>query len=232
VDGTFVLLNGRTGEYTRYNSERAATRFPPCSTFKIPNTAILLESGVAPDAEYLVKYDPALKQTSDWAKDFTLRSAFKASAAWYYQVLARRAGMAVERRFVEELNYGNHDTRGGLETMGSPFWIDGTLRISADEQVTFLRRFYEGQVGLSERTTRLTKEIMRAETTPTWTLSAKTGACQPTGEDTTNWYVGYVEKGDDVYYFALEMGDKTFGRAFSERVSKTREILTDLGVLR
>ena len=72
------------------------------------------------------------------------------------------------------------DTRGGLDKTGVPFWVDGTLRISANEQVAFLKRLYEGRLGLSDRTTRLTKEIMVAEETPTWRLSAKTGACQPT----------------------------------------------------
>jgi beta-lactamase class D len=234
IQGTFVLLNDMTGEYIRYNDERAAEQFPPCSTFKIPNTAILLESAVAPDPDYVVKYDPTLKESnSDWARDHTMRSAFRFSVLWYYQTLARRAGMPLESRFVRQFNYGNMDTRGGgLDKTGLPFWVDGSLRISANEQVAFLKRLYEGRLGLSERTMRLTKDIMLTEMTPTWTLSAKTGACQPAGEDTANWYIGYVEKREGVYYFALEMGDKDFGRAFSERVSKTREILTDLGVLR
>lgn len=47
--------------------------------------------------------------------------------------------------------------------------------------------------------TQITKQIMFAEETPAWRLSAKTGAYHPVGEDTANWYVGYVEKGGDVY---------------------------------
>ena len=43
IDGAFVLLNGRTGETVRHNAERAAQRFAPCSTFKIPHTAVLRE---------------------------------------------------------------------------------------------------------------------------------------------------------------------------------------------
>ena len=62
ADGTFVLLNGRTDEYVRYNSTRARQRFAPCSTFKIPHIALLLESGTAPDADYELKYDPSFKQ--------------------------------------------------------------------------------------------------------------------------------------------------------------------------
>jgi beta-lactamase class D len=85
---------------------------------------------------------------------------------------------------------------------------------------------------LSERTTRLTKAIMVAEETPQWRLSAKTGACQPAGQETSNWYVGYVEKSGNVYYFALQIGAATYDRAFAGRIPITRAILSQLGILR
>jgi beta-lactamase class D len=232
ITGTFVLLNGATGEYHRYNPARAAVRYPPCSTFKIPNTAILLESGAARDPDHSIKYDPALAVSRpEWAKDHTLRSAYSASVLWYYQALSRTAGQAVEDRFVRQFRYGNQNTSGGMTVTGRPFWVDGTLRISANEQVDFLKRLHEGALGLSERTTRLTKDIMVAETTPAWTLRAKTGACQPHGEDVSLWYVGSVEKASATYHFALQMGDTNYDRLFSQRVTKARAILKELGVL-
>jgi len=235
LDGTFVLLSvpaGASGEYLRHNPARAARRFAPCSTFKVPNTAILLESGTAPDPAFTLKYDPALKQPPQWARDFDLRSAFKASSLWYYQEMGRRAGLAAERRFVQQFRYGNRDVSGGMDKAGKPFWVDGTLRISADEQVEFLRRLYEGKLGLSERTTALTKEIMLVEQTPAWRLSAKTGACRPSPKgQTSNWYVGFVERENAVHYFALQVGAADFGRAYEGRIPISRAILTDLGIL-
>ena len=226
-----MLLNGATGEHVRHNPSRAARRFAPCSTFKIPHTAILLESGAAPDPAFTLRYDPALKQPAHWARDFDLSGAFKASALWYYQVLARKVGMTAERRFLEQFQYGHFDGRGGLDPPGTPFWVDGSLIISANEQVEFLRRFYEGRLGLSSRTTGLTKGIMVAQTTSSWRLSAKTGACQPTGHDTSNWYVGYVEKAGAVYYFALQIGAPTYGRAYAQRIPIARAILSTLEIL-
>ncbi|RPI49605.1 MAG: class D beta-lactamase [Acidobacteria bacterium] len=231
ITGTFVLLNARTGAYLRHDSARAAQRFAPCSTFKIPHTAILLETGIAPDPEFAVKYDPALKQQGAWAQDHTLRSAYRVSALWYYHVLAKRVGTSTEERFLKKLRYGNQSASGGLDGSAGPFWVDGTLRISADEQVEFLRRFHENQLGLSRRTTTLTKDIMLADSTPRWRLSAKTGACRPAGEDATMWYVGYVERDSNVYYFALQLGAKEFGTLFEQRVTKAKAILTHLGVL-
>ena len=228
LNGTFVLLDAASGRYVRYNADRANQRFAPCSTFKIPHTAILLESKAARDPAHTLKYDASFNQPATWARDFDLRSAFKASALWYYQQMALKLGLESEQRFLQQFRYGNADASGGLQ---APFWVDGSLRISPNEQVEFLRAFYEEQIGLSQRTTRLTKEIMLAEETPAWRLSAKTGACRPDGEETSNWYVGYVEKNENVFYFAIQLGASEYGRAYEERIPITRRILTDLGIL-
>ena len=231
IDGTFVLLDGQTGAFTRWNAARADQRFAPCSTFKIPNTAILLETGAAPDPEFVVKYDPALKASREaWRQDHTLRTAYRDSVLWYYHALSKKAGMAAESRLVKQFGYGNADTSGGVAG-ARPFWIDGSLRISPNEQVVFLKRLHDRRLGLSARTDSLTKAIMIAEQTPAGTLRAKTGACQPEGDrQVTVWYVGYVEKPTGVCYFALELGDKDFDRLLPIRVSKAREILADLGI--
>jgi beta-lactamase class D/beta-lactamase class D OXA-10 len=232
VDGTFVLLGGQTGAFTRWNAARADRRFAPCSTFKIPNTAILLETGAAADPEFVVKYDPALRASREaWRQDHTLRSAYRESVLWYYQALARTAGLPAVARLVKQFGYGNADTSGGVAG-DRPFWVDGSLRISANEQVAFLQRLHENRLGLSERTSRLTKAIMVAEQTPHGTLRAKTGACHPAGDaQVTLWYVGYVEKPSGVWYFALELGDRAYDPLMAQRVPKARAILADLGVL-
>lgn len=227
IAGTFVLLDGQTGTSVRHNPERARQRYPPCSTFKIPNSAIALETGVASDADYTLRYDPALKQQGAWARDHSLRSAFATSAVWYYQEMARRVGAQSMADLVRRFDYGNEDTSAGIDR----FWLGTSLRISADEQVQFLKRFYEGRLGLSERTTRLTKEIMVADEGPGWRLSAKTGACPSSEQEVSLWYVGYVEKGKAVFYFALQMGNREYGDLFAQRVSKARAILVELGVL-
>jgi len=229
IEGTFVLLDGQTGAFSRWNAARADRRFAPCSTFKVPNTAILLETGAAPDPDIAVTYDPAWKALRE-ARDHTLRSAYAVSALWYYHALARQAGLPAVARLVTRFGYGNADTSGGVAG-DRPFWIDGTLRISANEQVAFLKRLHENRLGLSDRTVRLTKEIMVAEQRPEGTLRAKTGACHPAGDaEATLWYVGYVEKPSGAWYFALELGDKAYDPLMAQRVPKARAILAELGI--
>lgn len=228
IEGTFVLLDGTTGAYTRHNPPRAARRFAPCSTFKIPNAAIAIETGVADSPAFTLRYDPALKiENPVWAQDHTLQSAFKVSTVWYYREIARRVGAERMARFLKQFGYGNQDISGGIDQ----FWLGSSLRISPDEQVQFLQRLRDDRLGLSKRTSRLMRDVMLADEGPGWTLRAKTGACDSDPGSVALWYVGYVERGTRVWYFALELGAPEFEPLLSQRVTKARAILTDLGVL-
>src|SRR5690606_19074699 len=142
VQGTFVLLDLQTGERVVHDAERARTGFIPASTFKIPNTLIALETGVASGAEFFLAWDSVAAPREDWwpdawARDNTLRTALPASVVWFYQELARRIGAERMHEYLERFGYGNRDISGGIDQ----FWLTGGLRISAEEQVDFLRRF-------------------------------------------------------------------------------------------
>jgi len=229
LHGTFVLLDGRTGRYIRHNPTRARERFSPCSTFKIAYAAMFLETGVVPGPDVTVPYDPALRQPAIWASDQTLRSALKVSANWYFDHMGARLGDRRALQFVRQFDYGGAPSSPNGSD-GEPFWMNGALRISADEQIGFLKRLYDGALGLSDRSTRLTREMMLTEIRAGVRLSAKTGACHPPGEETSNWYVGFVERPDNVYFFALQMGEADYERAYSGRIPITRAILSALGI--
>jgi beta-lactamase class D/beta-lactamase regulating signal transducer with metallopeptidase domain len=231
LDGTFVLLNGRTNRWFRHNAARAREPFSPCSTFKVAYAAMLLESGVAPDGEFVLRYDPALQQPALWARDLSLRAALKLSANWYFDALGQHLGGDAARRFVRQFDYGAFSAPDAVHRRDLAFWYDGDLRVSADDQVRFLQRLHDDALGLSARTTRLTKEMMLTEETGSFRLSAKTGACQPAGEEATNWYVGFVERANSVYYFALELGGTDLERGLSVRIPMARAMLRALGVL-
>lgn len=53
-DATLVVLNARSGELVRYYASRAKRRYVPASTFKIPNSLIALEAGVATGPDHLI----------------------------------------------------------------------------------------------------------------------------------------------------------------------------------
>ncbi len=233
IRGAFVLLDAQTGRVVRHDPERARTRFVPASTFKIPNTLIALESGVADGPDFALAWDSTVAPRQSywpgvWARDHTLRSALPASVVWFYQELARRTGPERMREFLHRFDYGNGDISGGIDS----FWLTGGLRISPEEQVEFLRRFYFGELGASERSTRIVKELLVLEETPTYRLSGKTGwaGLGEPGEPQVGWLAGYLERGDDVYLFATNVEIRTNADA-AARLTITKAILRELGLM-
>lgn len=233
-DATFVLLDGRDGSIIRYNAERARTRFVPASTFKIVNSIIALETGVVRDAGHLIRFDPAFRTSGFWAKswsrDHTLRSAMQNSVYWYYQQLARDIGSTRMQRFLDHFKYGNGQIGGGIDR----FWLHGDLRVSADEQVDFLSRMYGERLGVSRRTTRIVKEILLLEEKASYRLSGKTGTADVTPTRELAWLVGYVERGEDTFFFALNVEGEQVWEQWGNpgaRLSLVRRILQQLDVI-
>ncbi len=231
IEGTFVLLDSH--KLVVHNTGRANTRFIPASTFKIPNTLIALETGVASGPDFLLEWDSNVAPRrpwwpASWAKDHTLRTALANSAVWYYQELARRIGPERMAVYLERFSYGNQNLSGGIDQ----FWLQGGLRISPLEQVDFLRRFYFRELGVAERSTQLVKEMLVLEETPQYRLSGKTGwaALGDYEGREIGWLVGYLEKEGDVYFFATNINIRTNADA-AERLKITKSILEELGLL-
>ncbi|MEH6436353.1 penicillin-binding transpeptidase domain-containing protein [Massilia sp. DD77] len=234
VEGTFVLLDGQSGALRRHAPDRAARRFLPASTYKIPHTLVALETGLAEGKDFGLAWDSVRTPRQPWwpavwARDHTLESALKHSAIWYYQEVARRVGPARMQSYVDRFGYGNRDLSGGIDR----FWLTGGLRISADEQAAFLRRFHAGKLGLSARTTRLAKEMLVLEETPDYRLSGKSGwaGLGEEGQPQLGWLVGYLERKDEVYFFALNLDIKR-PRDTGARMAIVKAVLRDFGLIR
>lgn len=234
VDATFVLRNGRTGEVVRHDPARAAERLLPASTFKIPHTLIALETGVVSDADFVIPFDAGRKRDGfwpdDWSRDHTLRSAFQGSVYWYYQETARRIGPKRMEAYLRRFGYGNGSLAGGVDA----FWLEGGLRISADEQVGFLRRMNEGRLGVSGRSLEILRSVMVLERGPGYTLRGKTGTADVTPTRELAWLVGFVERADETWYFALSLeGEEVWERwgPGAARRQLVSSLLRELGVL-
>lgn len=224
--GAFVLYDLSLNQYVRYNPVRCAEGFIPASTFKIMNSLVGLESGVIMDENSVIKWDGTHYDVAEWNRDQTLKSAFQVSAVWYYQELARRLGREKLQQYVDAANYGNQDISGQIDT----FWLEGKLRISADEQVEFLKNLYQDKLPFSGRSMDIVKDIMVIEDTDDYTFSGKTGTqlriAPPVG-----WFVGFLETNDDVYFFATNIELQTVEGNIGKAREITEAILRDQGLM-
>lgn len=229
ANGSILIYDQQRNSYAGYNLPRCNTPFSPASTFKIPNTLIALETGIA-TPETVFKWNGEKRAFPTWEKDMDIREAFRLSAVPVYQEIARRVGVERMQYYIRLFGYGDMDIQA--ENIGK-FWLEGDSQITQYQQIYFLCKLYNLQLPVSERAMKLTKDIMVYETTADYVLSSKTGWAVRQKKNVT-WLVGYVETGGNVYYFAtnLEADEGTDVKNFGQmRIDLTKAVLTELGII-
>ncbi|MBW4482105.1 MAG: class D beta-lactamase [Tildeniella torsiva UHER 1998/13D] len=230
VEGAIIIQDLNRGVTYEYNRDRNRQAFLPASTFKILNSLIALETGVIPNDLAILTWDGIERMVPAWNRDQNMRTAFNLSAVWFYQVLARRVGHDRMQQWVSEAGYGNQ-TIGGPEAIDR-FWLEGDLRITPQQQIEFLQRLHRNELPFSEQTVATVKDIMITERTPDYTLRAKTGWAGLGEPDRPQigWYVGYLERGDNVYLFATNIDIRRDADA-PVRLDLTRRCFETLNLL-
>lgn len=211
-ESCFLLYDEQQGRTTREPSEACSTRVTPASTFKIPHALAALDAGVVAARDTL-QYDGSPLPFERWKRDHDLGSAMRDSVVWYFQRIAARLGREREQGYLKAFEYGNEDASGPLTS----FWLGDSLRISPDEQLAFLGRFFAGELPVRAETARTVREILVqprgrivnalgahafAEPWPEGTtVYAKTGSGADQGRRAV-WLVGRVERGGRGWTFA------------------------------
>lgn len=225
TEGCFVLQKVGTSTRKTWNIPRSEYPYPPASTFKIPNSLFALQAGAIPDAETVLPWDSVVRQIPAWNRDHTLRTAIKHSVVWYYQEMARRIGEKRMQAYLDTLAYGNQDISDGIDL----FWLEGSLKISAQEQIDFLAALQQAQVPFDQAHIATVHDIMIREQGEDYTLRAKTGWALR-NEMNIGWIVGWVDRADETYLFAMNM-DMADDKLVSERWKIAREILQQEGIV-
>jgi beta-lactamase class D len=219
--GTMVVYDKANEKYFRYNTNRSAERFLPASTFKIPNSLIGLETGVLQDENTMIPWDGIERPNKDWNKDHTLVSAIKYSVVPYFQELARNIGIIKYPKYLKIMNYGNQKIGEKIDF----FWLDNSLKISANEQINFLLNFYDYKFSFSKSNVDIVKKIIPEEKHKNTLFKFKTGCGEKEDGKYIGWLVGYVEAKNNVYFYAFNIDAKTFEEAKELRDSIPRKIL-------
>jgi beta-lactamase class D len=227
IEGTFVMLDSGSDTLFVYNRERVQRSFLPASTFKIPNSVIALETGIVKDDDTIVEWDSLevpwkSRWPLHWKKGQTLESAFKNSIVWYYQRLAQRIGEERMQDYLNKFNYGNKNMGGGIDH----FWLEGEIRISPLGQIRFLDNLFSDQYDISATTLNTLKRIMNIKQTDNYTIYGKTGTASVTSTRYLGWLVGFIEKEQKIYYYALNIEGETVWQQWPPH--KRVELLEDI----
>lgn len=225
VTGTFVVYDVRTGKLTGYNRSRANQRLVPASTFKIPNSLIGLAVGAVDSVDEVLPYGGNPQPFEVWEDDMALRKAITLSNVPIYQELARRIGLEQMQQHVSLLGYGNEDIGDTVDT----FWLEGPLAISAVEQAHFLGALATGTLPIRDEVQGSVREIVLLENAGGFRLFGKTG-WENAPKPGVGWWVGWVETGDSIHSFALNIDIRQPSDA-GKRLEIGKAALKHLGLL-
>ena len=199
----------------------------PCSTFKILNALIGLQTGVLTDENTKYRWDGEDRGREAWNRDQTLASAMRDSVVWYFRRVADEIGPRRMQAWLDRVGYGNRDISGGQQR----FWLMSSLLISADEQAAFLAKLYRGELPFRPEVMATVKKILVQSDAEGVTLSGKTGSGEWSDRRRLAWFVGDVKGPKGEYVFAVNLVGDEDGIDGRRAREVAREMLRKQGLL-
>lgn len=233
VTGTFGIFDNGKGDFTVYDLKRFRDSvYLPASTFKIVNALVGLETGRVNDEKAVIKWDGVTREIENWNQDLTMKDAFKYSAVPWFQELARRIGKDTMQQYLDTLGYGSMYGRMVIKDNLDTFWLDNTLKVTADEQMGLVKRLYFDQLPFQKRTHALVRDMMRQEDNSNYQLFYKTGWGTTEKGHALGWVIGWIEENRHPYFFALQIeADNRDADIKAKREAILKGILKELGFM-
>jgi beta-lactamase class D len=241
TDHCFLLFNVKTGLYEKtINEERCKTRYAAASTFKVPLAVMAFDAKILKDENQVLKWDgkrDAFREVAN--QDHNARTWMKESIVWFSQRITPGLGRREFQKYLIDFEYGNRDLSAGITQawLVRPTNDAPALKISAFEQIEFMKKLWTGKLPASERAQKLTREITYLETSPNgFQLNGKTGSNFYNDDRKIHfgWFIAHIQKGDREYSSAANFTDlapytgESFGGPRAK--SETKKILADMGL--
>jgi len=233
VTGTFGMFDNGQGQFTVYNLARFKdSAYLPASTFKIVNSLIGLETGRIVNENMIIKWDGITRSIPEWNKDLTMAEAFKVSAVPYYQEVARRIGKDTMQHWLDTLGYAAKYGKAVIKTSIDTFWLDNSIKITADEQLGLVKKLYFDQLPFRKQTTQdIVKRVMLQEDNANYKLSYKTGWGHRENGNSLGWIVGWIEENKHPYFFAMNVEGPRDMDMTTVRMKILKDILKQYGFM-
>ena len=153
-------------------------------------------------------------------QDQTPGSWLKYSVLWVSQQITPQLGYPRIKHYLASFDYGNQDFRGdvGKNNGLTQAWLSSSLKISALEQLNFLKAMLSNELPISSDAITNTKENMyQGKLDNGADYYGKTGSGRHgRNERETSpsklrdgWFVGFIQKDTQQYIFVSNLTDKT-----------------------
>jgi beta-lactamase class D len=225
--GVFLLQRDGVAVATIHGGEIADTPRSPASTIKPLLALIALETGALRNADEVVPWNGDGRSVKpEWQKDMALREAMQTSSEPYFRVLAERIGRKRLAAWVAKVGYGNRVV-GKLPARA---WHDGTLTVTARQQLAFIDRLRRGDLPFSAKSIAAVKAAMRNDEANGTRIYGKTGTHLNADRTGNAWWIGWVEGPQGHASFTLGVDLKSMDDR-AKRIVLGKQLLRDAGVL-
>lgn len=224
--GAFLLQRDGGTATVVHGAALAEVPRPPASSFKVLLALIALETGALRGPGEILPGD-GRHARPEWRRAMALREALSTSSEPYFAALAERIGRARLAAWVAKAGYGN----GRIGERPARVWHDGTLTVTARQQLAFVDRLRRGDLPFRPAHIAAVKAALREDDGDA-RFHAKTGTHLDDDEDRgTAWWIGWVEGPRGAASFALMIDLKTMDDR-ARRIALGKALLRDAGVVR
>lgn len=239
-EGCFLLYDVKKQTFEKViNEKNCREAYPACSTFKVPLAVIAFDSGILKDENVVLKWDGKKDARPEVNRDHNAKTWIRDSVVWFSQRITSQLGKEKLQKYLDDFQYGNRDLSAGI----TQAWLEApekpkALKITAYEQVEFMKNLWTDKLPASKRAMQLTRDITYIETSPSgFRLNGKTGSNYYHGDVTQRlgWFVGHLQRDDREYIVVANYRDpkpsddkKGYGGLKTRETTKT--ILKDLGL--
>lgn len=239
-EGCILLYNMKSGAFEKVvGGEACQKQYPACSTFKVPLAVMAFDSGALKDENVTLKWDGKMDMRPEVNHDHNAKTWMRDSVVWFSQRITPKIGSRKLQKYLDQFSYGNRDMKGGLTQawLVSPGSAAPALKISAYEQVDFMKKLWTDQLPTSPRSQRLAREITFLENSPNgFALSGKTGSnfFDSDHKVRLGWFISHLQKGEQEYIIVTGFRDlgpteeKGYGGLKAKEVTKL--FLADQGL--
>jgi len=240
VKGCFLLYNMKTKAFDKViGDDTCKEQFPACSTFKVPLALMAFDSGALKDENQVLKWNGVKQMREESNHDHNAKTWMRDSIVWFSQRITPKLGQNKFQKYLNDFDYGNKDISAGIKEawLVSPSDKKPGLKISAYEQVDFMKKLWTDNLPASKRSMQLTREITFLEKSPQgFVLSGKTGSNFYDKEHKVHlgWFISHLQKGDQEYITVTNISDlkpvEIQGYGGMRAKTLTKQILADQGL--
>ncbi|KYP15679.1 penicillin-binding transpeptidase domain-containing protein [Flavihumibacter sp. CACIAM 22H1] len=195
LEGSIGIFHNLSGDFVLSDKKWFRdSAVNPGSSFYIIQSLIAIETG-------------RLKDDSTVVGGTSLYQAFRGDSLAFFQNLAQAIGRDTLQKWLDTLGYARRYDTPRI-TQPDRFWLDNSMKITADEQLGIVKRLYFDQLPFQRRTHALVSELLLMEDSADHKIAYKLSETRNTDGTRVLWLQGWKEIRQHPHFFVIQLSSR------------------------